>query len=214
MMIRSQSGCGRNRATRSGFSLIELLAVVAILAVLASVATVSVSSGSSSSATRQVMSIFAAAQDRAQSTGAPVRVVFCTDPAAGDRYLRSVATLVDDDGSAATVGWRLGERIQTLPVGTLFWPQYSSGNNTMNFNLASQAVQNGTSGSSCVFVEFDGLGETTQGGQQFVFVEGHTSGTPSTPFIQNSSNRDGFVLRRVGSLAQFRSPDQIQPPTP
>lgn len=199
---------------KAGFSLVELLAVMGILVILSALLVPRFRAVSPSGATREVMGIFATARERARSMGLPVRVVFCTDPAAGDRYLTSVAILVDNDGSSATQDWRLGERIESLPAGTLFWEQYSNTTNTMKFDFNSKAVQNGNVGSSCVFVEFDGLGETTQGGQQFVFVEGTTSGTPSQAIFQNTKNRDGFVLRRVGALSQFKSPDQIQPPTP
>ena len=202
----------------SGFTLLELLVVIAIMLVVLGIAgTVFRSTGGRpSQAMEMVAAMVSVAREDALATGAPTRVAICVDTAAGAKYLRYVTALVDSDGDPATVNWKISGPGRTLPQGTIFWPDYSTpagATNTMKLNLATPGVvQDGASGSTCVFIEFNAFGTPTQSGLQWVFTKAVMDDSGGAPVIPKPMDRDGFILRQTGRIASFRSPVDISKP--
>lgn len=202
----------------AGFSIIELLVVIAIIAIAMGIAgtVLRPAGGRPAKAMELVASMASVARDDAIATGTPTRVAICVDTAAGVKYLRFVTALADADGNTATVGWKFSVRGRMLPQGTIFWPDYSTpeaAGNTMKLNLADLgADQDGTSGSTFIFIEFDASGYPTANGAQWVFTKAVMDDAGGAPVVPNPMDRDGFILRQTGRLAYFRSPEEISKP--
>ena len=206
----------------AGFSLMELLTVISIIVIAVGVAaTLRPGSARPSHAMEIVSSMAEAARANAVAAGAPTRVAICVDPAAGAKYLRYVLSLVGADGDPSTAGWVISDRGRALPEGTIFWPEYgtpidaSATGQSMKLDLTSLAIrQDGTSGSTCVFIEFNALGQSSsETGIQWVFAKAVADDTGARPLIPVELDRDGFILRRTGRFAYFRSPGEITAPT-
>jgi prepilin-type N-terminal cleavage/methylation domain-containing protein len=202
----------------AGFSILELLVVIAIIAVAMGIAGTAFrpAGGRPAKAMELVAGMAAVARDDAIATGSPTRVAICVDTAADVKYLRFVTALADADGNPATVGWNLSVRGQMLPQGTIFWPEYSTAPiaaNTMKLDINKlAAVQDGTSGATFVFIEFDALGYPTKSGMQWVFAKAAMDDVGGAPVVPNPIDRDGFILRQTGRIAFFRSPEDISKP--
>jgi hypothetical protein len=207
-----------NPHAAAAFSILELLVVIAIIVIAIGIAGTALrpTGGRPAKAMELVAAMAAVARDDAIATGLPTRVAICVDTAAGVKYLRFVTALADADGNPATVGWKFSVRGQTLPQGTIFWPDYSTpavAANTMKLNLATPgAVQDGLSGSTCIFIEFDASGYPTKSGAQWVFTKAVMDDSGGAPVVPKPMDRDGFILRQTGRLAYFRSPEDISKP--
>lgn len=219
--IPRQTVSRRDRANpqaAAGFSIVELLVVIAIIVIAMGIAGTALrpTGGRPAKAMELVAGMASVARDEAIATGIRTRVAICVDAAAGVKYLRFVVTLSDADGDPATAGWKLSVRGQTLPDGTIFWPEYSTpavAENTMKLNLATLGeVQNGTTGMTFVFMEFDALGYPAKSGIQWVFTKAVMDDAGGAPVIPSPMDRDGFILRQTGRLAYFRSPEDISKP--
>lgn len=202
----------------AGFSIMELLVVIAIILTALGIAGTAFrpTGGRPAKAMELVAAMAAVARDDAIATGTPTRVAICVDPAAGVKYLRFVTALADADGNAATAGWKFSVQGQMLPQGTIFWPEYSTpavAGNTMRLNLATPgAAQDGTSGSTFAFIEFDASGYPAVGSAQWVFTKAVMDDAGGAPVVPKPMDRDGFILRQTGRLAYFRSPEDISKP--
>lgn len=207
----------RSRA-RSGFTLMEVLLVITIISIVMVLASASFRDiGARPAKAMELTSGMAAiARDRAIATGSPRRVFVCLDPAAGDRYLRCVGVLADADGNPTTVGWKFFNNLEVFPPGTIFWPEFSTPlvpENTMKLDLKSlNGVQDGNTGLTCIFLEFDALGLPARSGHQWVFTKAVMDNAGGAPVIPKPMDRDGFIVRQTGALAYFRSPEQISRP--
>lgn len=214
---RAASTCPQAPA---GFSLIELLVVIAIIAIALYMAgsIIRPTGGRPAKAMELVAAMAAVARDDAIATGKRTRVAICVDTAAGEKYLRFVTALDDIDGDTETDDWKFSVRGQMLPQGTIYWPDYSKpegAGNTMRLDLANPgAIQDGTTGSTFVFIEFDALGypTTTSTGTQWVFTKALMDDAGGAPVVPEPMDRDGFILRQTGRPAYFRSPEDISKP--
>ena len=161
-----------------------------------------------------VAAMAAVARDDAIATGTPTRVAICVDTAAGVKYLRFVtAPTYHYDPDPAKVEWKFSGRGQTLPQGTIYWPDYSTPEaegNTMMLKLAPPEVVQPDS--KFVFIEFDALGYPTKSGAQWVFTKAVMDDAGGAPVIPKPMDRDGFIMRQTGRLAFFRSPSDISKP--
>lgn len=215
---RLSRGDRANAQATAGFSIMELLVVIAVIVIAMGIAGTAIrpTGGRPAKALELVAGMASVARDDALATGIRTRVALCVDNAAGVRYLRYVTVLTDADGDLETVGWKPSVRGQTLPQGTIFWPEYSTtatADNTMKLDLAKPGdVQDGTSGMTCVFIEFDALGYPTTSGIQWVFAKAVMDDAGGAPMIPSPMDRDGFILRQTGRLAYFRSPEEISKP--
>lgn len=201
---------------RAAFSLLELFIVLSIMVIVMGIAlNLFRDNGARPLQAMELVSGMASvARESAIATGSPARVVICVDPKAGVKYLRYVVVLADVDGNPATVKWMIANKAETLPLGTIFWPEFSTPAvpaNTMKLDL-STGVQDDTSGATCVFIEFDALGNPARTGQQWVFTKAIMDDAGGAPFVPKPMDRDGFIVRQTGALAYFRSPEEIRKP--
>jgi prepilin-type N-terminal cleavage/methylation domain-containing protein len=218
-------------AEKAGYSLVELMTVIAIITIAVGVAATHINfrSGRPVDASQIVSAEASAAQSDAVSSGNPTRVIACIDPSNGSRYLQYVATLrdVQTDPTKPAL-WAFSSKGQTLPSGTFLWTDYSTLSNTMtldpNFSAtAASPGQTGISGTvTYAYIEFDATGQlaaTTSSGQvqnftQWVFAHGVVGPGVADPEPTHVLDRDGFIVRRLGKIAYFASPGQIQQPSP
>jgi len=194
------------------FSIVELLVVVSIIILTASMMTFRFGGNRPASAVAMVAATIGAAQSQAIASGCTARVAICIDPTAESKYLRYLVALSGTDGTSSAIGWQISSRPQTLPLGTMLFTGYSTMTNTMRLNLANPGgIQDGTTGSLCVYVEFDPAGQTSQSGSQWVFTKGVINDATGSVVVPQPMDRDGFLLRHTGKMAYFYSPAEIAP---
>ena len=196
----------------AAFSIAELLVVITIIILTAGMMTFRFGGNRPSAAVAMVAATVGAAQSQAIASGCTARVAICIDPTAGSKSLRYLVTLAGTDGTSSTVGWQITSTPRTLPLGTMFFSGYSTTTNTMRLNLDNPGgVQDGTTGSLCVYVEFDPTGQTSQSGSQWVFTKGVINDATGSVVVPQPMDRDGFTLRHTGKIAYFHSPAEIAP---
>lgn len=207
--------------SRAGFSLVELLTVIALMSIMTGIgfSLLKPRTGNPADAAQLVAAACNAAQADAIASGAPARVILCIDPNAGNKYLRYVGILVQDAAltTSTTTYWKSSAKGNTLPQGTLFVASsnYSNASDTMLYDLSNSNSQNGTSGLTFTYIEFDPTGQVANGSNsvQWVFEHGMVNAATAALMAENKKDLDGFIVRRLGKFVYFASPDQISAPT-
>ena len=198
------------RPRLTAFSLLEMLIVITVIAAaIAMVSNLMIQPPRPAHASQMVAGATNALRSQAVAEGSRARVAICIEPNAGEKYLRQAVCLIDEDREADTDDWRIAT-IYKLPEGTMFWTEYSTLEKTMKLSTdGTRTVQDGETGDSYAFLEFDALGRC-ETGTQWVFTRGvfHFDNS-EPPLIPQELDRDGFLLRKTGKLAFFSSPDQI-----
>lgn len=197
-----------NKKRSQAFSLIELLVVLAILGLLLAITSIPARSPQPAHAANLVTGMIQAARAEAITAGARSRVAICVDANATERYLRQVVVLIDSDSDTTTDEWSISS-IEPLPTGTCFRREYSTVSRLMKVSSEELTVQSGSEGHDYTYIEFDALGRC-ESSSQWVFSQAEFEA--GEPRYFNELNRDGFILRKTGKLAQFHSPEQIIPP--
>ena len=221
------------RATRRGFTMVEVLTVVAVMAILMSVVAVGIQNIDRGQATTSALAVSEAVFDEARSAavgrGARARVLIHNnlndqDEDDRNRYLRYLAVAVHD---AELDEWQLVSRGTQMPAGVYFDPELSEQASSSLPGIGTWGTttirlpgrDRGTK--SCYYYEFNGEGICIDGGENatevdpevlpgaaFVLVGGARPSGRAKPIMQGK-NRTGFVVWRNGRTALYRSPDQI-----
>lgn len=175
------------------------------------------------------------ASSPAEFEGMKTGVGICVDTTAKEKNLRYVVSVrwegedTNDNGildegedkngnGLIDEGWKFADRGRMLPMGTIFYADYSTAKvakNTIYLNLDKQGeLQDGTAGTEFIFLAFDPSGQPPPSStMQWTFVKAVTddAGT-AAPVITDENDRDGFIVRQTGRIAIFDAPEDISKP--
>lgn len=202
-----------------GFSLIELLAVIAVLAMVLAIGAPSMQSVVNGSGVRGAVNVAGSAVEHARLEalrhGGGARIVIDADPNS-EHYLRRIAVL-SGQRQQGTTGWKMNYRPLVLPDRAYFYPEYSGGFATMQYDFRDGGWQDGTKGSPCYYFEYDSQGRlvppNASGVSQAVFVGGVVRGNGELDVPPaDQAGRGGFILRRAGNLTYFDATTSIDKP--
>lgn len=211
------------RSSRSGFSLIELLVVIAIMSILLTMGAAALRGAGgqgTSTALASIEALFDEARSIAIGKGTRSRVMVDVDDPETDYYLRRVAVAyeeLDEEGEPIQGSWVLTGRGYSMPDGTYFSRQYSSGG-TGGLDTESLDLAGGGYDGQWVVYEFNSEGICTSGisgdGYQppkFAIGAGARALGEDEPRTTSEARRDfkGFVIWRNGATSIFRDPSQI-----
>lgn len=160
------------------------------------------------------------ASSPAEFEGMKTGVGICVDTTAKEKNLRYVVSVRWEKNGNGLIdeGWKFADRGRMLPMGTIFYADYSTAKvakNTIYLNLDKQGeLQDGTAGTEFIFLAFDPSGQPHPSStMQWTFVKAVTddAGT-AAPVITDENDRDGFIVRQTGRIAIFDAPEDILKP--
>ena len=193
-----------------GFTLIELAVVLAIIATLLTLgvsALRDVKGNGLSAGVTSVGQLFESARSLAVSRGKQTRVLVSrsSEP---DRFLREFAVAVLDIDDEGDEFWRLSGNPVVLPTG-IYLDEAAS-----ICQVGEVVTDREPGGQQHLYYSFSPVGTSEHPGARVVLAVGVSDPEGPSVFIPNSKQRHGFVVRRLGRITFFRSPEQIDAPTP
>lgn len=195
----------------AAFTIMELLVVIAVMAILLGVSAMPIAelmrSRGVAGAVDSASSLVTGARIEAMKNGRPVRVVIDTDPANKDTVFRRMGVVRRTTNTATE--WEFASRSMSLPTGVFYWKDYETGaKGDMKIDF-KKLKQDGTSGASVSYFEYDGRGQLADQGRM-VFASGsiNSAGQLEVP-ESRKAGRSGFILRKAGRVTHYRSADEI-----